>query len=110
MPTLQVDNLSFTFVPGVAAELYEKWQHYAVALSHANKKAVDVVAVENPAAPATTWLIEAKDFRIITQPPKPSNIGGLAQTVADKTTDSLAGLSHASANAASKSEKNHSKI
>ncbi len=109
MPTLQVDSLQFTFAPEVAAELYDKWQHYAVALSHAGKKAMDVVAVENPAAPSVTWLIEAKDFRM-PYPPIRSKIAGLAQTVADKTTDTLDGLSHASTNATVASEKRHSSI
>jgi len=71
---------------------------------------MDVVAVENHAAPATTWLIEAKDFRIINSPPKPSNIAGLPQTVADKAAHTLAGLADASANAAVASERNHATI
>jgi hypothetical protein len=71
------------------------------------RKAVDVVAVETAAAPATTWLIEAKYFRIIANPPKSSNIAGLAQTAADNTADTLAGLEHAAVNAANPVERNH---
>jgi hypothetical protein len=68
---------------------------------------VDVVAVEGAPNPTTTWLIEAKDFRIITHPPKPANLLGLAQTVADKAADTVAGLAHASSNASAASEKSH---
>jgi hypothetical protein len=110
MPVLQVDSLQFTFTPGIAAERYDTWQHYTTVLSRGGKKAVDVVAVENPVAPATTWLIESKDFRVITNPPKPSNIAGLAQQVADKTADTLAGLLHTSAHATAASERSHSNI
>jgi hypothetical protein len=108
MPTLQVEQLVFAFQPTVAAEPYEKWQHYiTVWNANGGQKALDVIAVENPATPITTWLIEAKDFRVITQRPRPSNIAGLAQTVADKTAHTLAGLTDASANAVDASEKDY---
>jgi hypothetical protein len=68
---------------------------------------VDVVAVEGAAPLTTSWLIEAKDFRIITNPPRPSNIGRLPQTVAAKASDTLAGLQHAAVNAVNPSERQH---
>ena len=87
MPVLQVDSLQFNFAPTISASAYDAWQHYTMVWNAGGgQKAVDVVAIESAAAPITTWLIEAKDFRIITNPPHPSNIGGLAQTVADKAT------------------------
>jgi hypothetical protein len=109
MATLQVDSFQFSFEPTIAAELYDTWQHYtAVWRTQATpQKAVDVVAVEPG---ATTWLIEAKDFRVISSPPKPSNIAGLAKTVADKVTHSLAGLEDAAVKAASVAEKNHAQM
>jgi len=108
MPTLSVDSLSFTFAPSVAAQRYDSWQHYTAVWNPATgHKGMDVVAVENPAAPTITWLIEAKDFRIITMPPKPSNLTGLAQIVADKAMHTLAGLADAANNAAVVSEKDH---
>jgi hypothetical protein len=111
MPALQVDTLLFTFTPTVAAQRYDTWQHYtAVWNASGGQKGVDVVAVENPADPATTWLIEAKDFRTITNPPKPSNLTGLPQTVADKASHTLAGLNDASANGAIVSERDHATI
>lgn len=74
------------------------------------RRACDVVAVEIASAPVTTWLIEAKDFRVITDPPRPSHIGGLAQTVAGKAMHTLAGLADAAVNAVVASEKDHATI
>lgn len=106
MATLQVDALTFDFDPAVAAGIYDKWQHYSDVwnASPGGQKAVDVVAVDG-VPPSTAWLIEAKDFRVITHPPKPSNIAGLAQLVADKASHTLAGLADASRRAAVPVEK-----
>lgn len=109
MPTLQVDTLSFDFDASVAAQIYDQWQHYTIVWNAppAQQKAVDVVAVEGAPLQDTAWLIEAKDFRVITHPPKPSNIAGLAQLVADKAAHTLAGLSDASSHAVVPGEKQH---
>lgn len=108
MTILQVGTLQFTFSPAVAAQIYDTWQHYVMVWNRSGgQKAVDLVAVESPAAPTTTWLIEAKDFRVITSPPQPSNVTGLAQTVADKAADTLAGLADAAVRAVVTSEKDH---
>jgi len=109
MPALQVDSLSFAFKANVRAEIYDVWNHYTSVWNAppASQKAVDVVAVEGVSPESTTWLIEAKDFRVLTNPPKPSNLGGLHQSVAAKAAHTLAGLADASANAASLSEKSH---
>lgn len=106
MPTLQVDTLAFDFDPIVAAGIYDQWQHYSAVWNAppGGQKAVDVVAVGG-VPPSTVWLIEAKDFRVITNPPKSSNIAGLAQLVADKASHTLAGLADASSNAAVPGEK-----
>jgi hypothetical protein len=107
MPKLQVDTLCFDFDASVKAQVYDKTQHYTTVWNAhpGGQKAVDVMAVEGTPPPSTTWLIEAKDFRVITNPPKPSNIGGLAQVVADKAADTLAGLADASARASVPAEK-----
>lgn len=107
MPTLQVDSLNFAFNPTVSAGKYDLWQHYSIVWNAppGGRKAVDVVAVDGVPPQSTAWLIEAKDFRTITNPPKPSNIAGLAQFVADKATDTLAGLVHARNHAAVATEK-----
>jgi hypothetical protein len=107
MPTLQVDSLAFNFNPTVTAGRYDQWQHYnAVWNAHpASQKAMDVVAVDGTPPESTAWLIEGKDFRVITNPPKPSNIGGLAQFVSDKAADTLAGLADAQHHAAIPAER-----
>jgi hypothetical protein len=108
MPTLQVDSLQFTFAPTVAAQRYDTWQHYtAVWNTGGGQKAMDVVAIESAANSVVVWLVEAKDFRIITHPPNPSNIRGLPQQVADKAAHTMAGLADAARNATVASEKNH---
>jgi hypothetical protein len=101
MPSLPVDTLTFEFDSSIAAQNYDQWQHYTAVWNAppGGQKAVDVVAVEGAPPPSVAWLIEAKDFRVITNPPNPSNVGGLAQLVADKAAHTLAGLEDASANA-----------
>lgn len=106
MVQVQVDNLLFTFTSGVTAQNYDQWQHYiTVWNARGKRKAVDVVAVQNHGAKATARLIEAKDYRIITNPPKPCNLAGLAQTMADKVLDTRAGLNDASTEAVHAGEK-----
>lgn len=105
MPNLLVDTFTFNFNATITADNYDKWQHHCAVLNAlpGGRKAVDVVAVDDFSS--TAWLIEAKDFRVITNPPKPSNIMGLAQTVADKASHTLAGLNDASFHAAVLTEK-----
>jgi hypothetical protein len=109
MTTLQVDTLRFDFAAHVAAQMYDQWQYYTVVWNAApgGQKGMDVVAVEGTPPNSTAWLIEGKDFRVITNPPKSSNIGGSAQFVADKAAHTLAGLAGASAHAAVPEEKQH---
>jgi hypothetical protein len=113
MVTLQVDTLTFLFTATVAdAQIYDTWVHYKTVWNArpGGRKAVDVVAVETGNPPRICWMIEAKDFRVITNPPKPSNIGGLAQFVADKVQDSIAGLNDAAINAVTPSEQTLAKL
>lgn len=111
MTPVPVDNLLFTFPPAIAVlpVPYDQWQHYTTVINAppGGVKAVDVIAVESapPLAPTTNWLIEAKDFRVITQPPKPSNLGRLPQTVLSKVNDTLTGLAGAAMNAADPAER-----
>ena len=86
---MRVENLDFTFDSTVEAFQYETagvlvngWPN--------GTKVVDAVGNEIPAPPATTWLIEAKDFRIITNPPKPANVTGLPATVEGKVRSTIA--------------------
>lgn len=108
MASLTVDHtLTFDFAASVSAQIYDQWQHYNTVWNAppGGQKAMDVVAVEGTPPTSVAWLIEAKDFRVITNPPKPSNISGLAQFVADKASHTLAGLAHASAHAGLPHEK-----
>jgi hypothetical protein len=103
MPSLRVDSFQFDFLSTVAAEKYDDWQHWR---TQSGKKKVDVVAVEPVSSPTCTWLIEARDFRVISGPPKPSKIGSLHRIVAQKMHDTLDGLNHACRHAGS-AEKAH---
>lgn len=106
MVQVRVDKLFFTFTSGVTAQNYDQWQHYVTFWNaRGNRKAVDVVAVQNRGSDAATWLIEAKDYRVITNPPKPSNLASLPETVADKVRDTRAGLIDASTKARDPSEQ-----
>jgi hypothetical protein len=86
---IAVERLSFTFDSSVAPFQYEVagqcvdgWPRGA--------KIIDVVAHDRDTPPDVTWLMEAKDYRIITNPPRPTNLAGLAATVESKVRDSLA--------------------
>jgi hypothetical protein len=107
MPHLQIDTLLFNFSAAVAASKYDQWQHYTAVWNAApgGRKAMDAVAVDGTPPRSSAWLIEGKDFRVITMPPKPSNIGGLARFVADKAVDTLAGLADAQHHATVPAEK-----
>lgn len=88
---VEVEQLTFTFDPSVVPFQYEK-RAVCVAGWPQGSKVVDVVAHDLPEPAALTWLIEAKDYRVITNPPKPTNLSGLAATVEAKVRDSLAAL------------------
>lgn len=86
---IPVESLNFTFDNSVVPFQYEV-AGVCVSGWPNGSKVVDVVAHDQNAPPDVTWLIEAKDYRIITNPPKPTNLGGLAATVELKVRDSLA--------------------
>ena len=85
MTSLQVDTPTFTFRASIKdAQIFDKWIHYTTVWNTSGRrKAVDVVAVEYPESAATTWMIEAKDFRVIMKHRRPCNIGGLVLRIAD---------------------------
>jgi hypothetical protein len=108
MASLLVETLQFDFPALMAAEKYDGWQHPNVDwVTRAGKKKVDVVALEPVPNTETMWLIEAKDYRVITNPPKPSNLGSLPQTVTQKVNDTLLGLVDTAANGQVPVEKAH---
>ncbi|MDE0508424.1 MAG: hypothetical protein OXI17_07285 [Gammaproteobacteria bacterium] len=106
MSQLRVESLNFTFESFVNADKYDEWQHVNMDWAdRADKKKMDIVAVEPIPSVRTLWMIEVKDFRIVTDPPKPSNLSGLPQTVAKKAEDTLLGLADASRNTQVSSER-----
>lgn len=106
MSSLRVDSLSFTFETSVSADKYDDWRHVnSDWADRADKKKMDVVAVEPIPAVKTLWMIEVKDFRIITRQPGDSNLAGLPQTVADKADHTLLGLADAATNARNPGER-----
>ena len=106
MSVLRVESLNFTFETSVSADKYDGWWHVNRDWAdRANKKKMDIVAVEPVSAAQTLWMIEAKDFRIITGTPKRSNLSGLPQTVANKADHTLLGLADAARHAQEPSER-----
>ena len=93
------DRLVFTFPVGAMSSKYDAWSHYRNQFNGAfgGTKAVDVVY----AAVDTAWLIEIKDYRVN---PRTKAID-LADEVALKVRDTLAGLASARLHANDADEK-----
>ena len=98
-PVIQEGLLTFTFPQGVPASQYDGWSHYRNQFNKAfgGTKAVDVVC----AAADTAWLIEIKDYRHHTR----TKAIDLADEVALKVRDTLAGLVSAKLHANDADEK-----
>ena len=109
MTTISVEQLTFTFEPSVVPFQYEK-DAVCVAGWPQGYKVVDVVAHDLPVPAALTWLIEAKDYRVITNPPKPTNLVGLAFTIEAKVRDSLAALPVVGAQSTNAAAKAHALV
>jgi len=109
MTSISVEQLTFTFDPSVAPFQYEK-DAICVAGWPQGSKVVDVVAHDLPVPASLTWLIEAKDYRVITNPPKPTNLTGLAATVEAKVRDSLAALPVVGAQSTNTAAKAHALV
>jgi hypothetical protein len=91
MTRLVEQNLEHTFGHGWTASKYDRWPYYLAYFQSACKgnKAVDFVAVD-PTGDAL-WLIELKDYRK-NQGKPPRKAADLANDIAIKVRDSLAGL------------------
>lgn len=96
---IREDRLTFTFAAAAQASKYDAWSHYRNQFNSAcgGTKAVDMVCV----AGDTAWLIEIKDYRIHART-KPID---LADEVACKVRDTLAGLVSARLNASDADER-----
>ena len=91
MTVVDVENLVFTFDNSVEPFQYEAAGTVVDGWPNGTKVA-DVIANELPSPPAVTWLVEAKDFRVIHNPPKLANIAGLAVTMMEKADGTIAGM------------------
>lgn len=100
-------NLTFTFSAAVLSEKYETWQHYINVFQQTAQgiKAMDMAVIEDVLSPRTLYLIEVKDYRIISSPPNRENIQDLDKTIEKKASDTLSGLSSAAVDAMLPSEK-----
>lgn len=83
---LQEGRLTFTFPPESTASKYDEWSHYRNQFNSAfgGTKAVDMVYADAPVA----WLIEVKDYR----EHRRTKTIDLADEIAEKIRDTLAGL------------------
>ena len=109
MTSISVEQLTFIFDPSVAPFQYESRAICVVGWPRGSK-VVDVVAHHLPVPASLTWLIEAKDYRVITNPPKPTNLTGLAATVEAKVRDSLAALPVVGAQSTNAAAKAHALV
>lgn len=96
--TIVEGNLTFTFPKDAQSSKYDDWSYYRNQFNKVgSSKAVDIVYHEEE----HVWLIEVKDYR---QQGRVKSID-LAEEVALKVRDALAGLLAASVNANDKDEK-----
>lgn len=88
MTTLQVEQLQLTFAPHADAFQVERGGAVVPGWPQ-GLKVVDVVA----RADVSAWLIEVKDYRVVSSPPQPTKVAELPTIVIKKAIDTLAGLS-----------------
>lgn len=91
MNPIAVEQFVFTFPATVRAEAYET-KGATVAGWPKDCKVVDFVCIDPGLAAECAWLVEAKDFRVLKDPPKPANLVNLPETMASKVRDSLRGM------------------
>lgn len=99
MPSLQEGELTFDFPERSEVANYDEWSFYRNQFQPAcgGTKAIDFIFVE----PQRTWLIEVKDYR---RHPR-TKIAALADEVAAKIRDTLAGLAACRCNANDETER-----
>ncbi|WLG57710.1 hypothetical protein PSH77_04130 [Pseudomonas extremorientalis] len=96
---IQEDRLTFHFPANAMASKYDEWTHYRRQFNGAfgGTKAVDILYIEN----SIGWLIEIKDYRIECK----ISAADLADVVALKVRDTLAGLVSANMHAYDQEER-----
>lgn len=92
-------RLTFTFPDPLEAAQYDSWAFYRNQFNSAfgGTKAIDFICIDND----KTWLIEVKDYRANRR----TKAIDLADEVALKVRDTLAGLAAAKSNANNQSER-----
>jgi hypothetical protein len=95
---MNIDGIDFHFPQGWETAEYDKWRFYRKQFQNAviGHKGVDVIAINNR---NILWLIELKDYR---RHPRKKVID-LAEEVALKVRDTLAGIMAAASAASSRS-------
>ena len=105
MQEIQVGSLAFCFPDDWIVERFDEWAFYRHQLSRLKIgiKAVDLVALQRAGGnqQGTLWLIEVKDYR---QYPRTKQIE-LAQEIAGKALDTVAGILPAAIRATNGSEQ-----
>jgi hypothetical protein len=91
MNPIRVEQFEFAFDATAHAEPYEI-KGKTVPGWPTDHKVVDFVCIDPANGSGSTWLVEAKDYRVITNPPKPANLKNLAETMECKARHSLVGL------------------
>ena len=104
MRIIEEGMLVFSFSDDAIVSLYDNWSFYRNRFNNAfgGAKAVDIVLVEKQ----RTWLIEIKDYRTERRTKRIE----LAEEVALKVRDTLAGLAAAKCNADETAEKDHAQL
>jgi hypothetical protein len=88
-----VDGFEFTFPPAWSVHKYDEWAFYRKQFQKCagGQKAVDIAAL----CDSTLWLIEVKDYRLHNR----TKVIDIAEEVALKSRDSIAGIFAAAMNA-----------
>lgn len=104
MSALDIDGINFDFPDDWRASKYDEWQFYRrYSKSRPGIKAVDLVIVDPD---RTAWLVEVKDYRRHRR----TKVIDLAEEIALKVHDTLAGLVSAQFNANNSDERTLSKL
>jgi len=88
MPTLTIDRLDFNFPPHWRISKYDDWVFYTSkfqSMCGGGVKGVDILAIDPQ---HIVWFVEVKDYR---RHPR-TKVADIAQEVATKVFDTLAGL------------------
>lgn len=99
MTTIAEGTLTFSFPPGCQASKYDNWSFYRNRFQNVagGSKAIDILCLDSE----TAWLVEVKDYR---RHPR-TKVMDLADEVAVKVRDTLAGLAAAASNADDSDER-----